>query len=108
MKRKVLKKEGRTYKKIIALFLLYLSSLNTNMLFSTRPFYGLTLEKKLIDPRYGIGRGAPGFKRVRIPRRSTFPVWSQLKLLPTSIVEGLIRMRVDEFDCLLEELQYLV
>jgi hypothetical protein len=69
---------------------------------------GNEIMKKVLNPTFGRGRGAPGFTRKALPRLVPVLLFEQMKERKSDIsFQNLTRMYIQEFEILVEELRYV-
>lgn len=92
--------------------LVILILINTILSGPTTPFLlsgcGNEIARKVLDPRFGRGKGARGFRRNIFSRLKPIDLWSQLLERNDDLsFQRLTRMFLNEFTDLVDELQYL-
>jgi hypothetical protein len=98
-----------TRKVVIVLLLnLVLQFSLQSILLLNRPWFGNQIERRVLRPGFGSGRGAPGIVKQKRRRIQPICLWASLQELKNdAMMNSLVRMNVQEFEELLAELDYL-
>lgn len=72
------------------------------------PWLGMRFISSFYNPRYLLGKGAPGFPRQRLPRVKPIDVWAKIRAKEADQqLVRLTRMTISQFTSLLEDLMSL-